>query len=224
MAGDLIDAYLARLRAGLPDSSATSRALAEVEDGLRSAAEDHVRHGTEPRHAARLAVTEFGDPEALAADFVPVLAAAEAHRDGLALLLTGPAVGILWLASAVLTRPAAPVPVAAGVAAVGLVLVATIPRLGYAVATTGRLSSRLQSTPARAVRAVSTASWTAVALDATLVLIALPGLVLLSPTALPAVLAAAAAVLSSVRLAAAARLAHRLGGFRAPPIHVGRRH
>lgn len=202
MAGDLIAAYLARLGAGLPSSRAAGRVLAEVEDGLRSAAEDHVRRGVDPARAAGLAVEEFGDPGDLAADFAPVLATAQAHRDGLALLATGPVIGVVWLAAAVLTWPAAPVAVGTGLAAVGLVLVTVVPRTAYAVAATGRLGRHLHASPATAARAVSTTARTVVALDASLVLVALPALVVLSRSSLPVALAATAALLSLTRLGA----------------------
>jgi hypothetical protein len=215
VAGDLIAAYLARLGAGLPSSRAAGRVLAEVEDGLRSAAEDHVRRGVEPARAAELAVEEFGDPGDLAVDFVPVLATAQAHRDGLALLVTGPMIGVVWLASAVLTWSAAPVAVGAGTASVGLVLVAVVPRTAYVVAATGRLGRHLHASPAAAARAVATTARTVVALDASLVLVALPALVVLSRSALPVTLAATAGLLSLTRLVAATRIPRRLGRFRA---------
>jgi len=224
VAGDLtpaavVRAYLARLGFGLPEGPVADRVLAEVEDGLRSAAEDGVRHGTDPARAAEQAMAEFGDPAGLAAEFVPVLVAGEAHRDGLVLLTTGPVIGGAWLAAAVLAWPVAPVAVAAGLVVVGLVLVATVPRAAYAVALTGRLGGRVErrvgQAPASAARAVSTAVRTVVVLDAALVLLAMPGLVLLtrSPTAVTA--AATAATLSLARLVTAARAGRRLDRSRA---------
>jgi hypothetical protein len=210
VARDLIATYLAHLGAGLPDSPAAGLALAEVEDGLRSAAEDHVLRGVEPRRAAELAVAEFGDPAEVAAEFVPVLAAAAAHRNGLALLATGPMIGALWLASAVLAWRAAPVAVAAGIAVAVAALVAAVPRVAYGVAMTGRLGRRFGASPASAVRAVAGAARTAVALDALLVLVALPGLVLLGRSAPSAALALAAALLSLGRLTVARRVVRRL--------------
>jgi hypothetical protein len=215
VAGDLIADYLVRLGTGLQISPAAAHVLAEIEDGLRCAAEDHVRRGTAPDRAAELAVAEFGDPEALAAEFVPLLGAAEAHRDGVALLATGPVIGVLWLTSAVLAWPAAPVPVGAGIVAVGLVLVTTVPRISYGVAATGRLGRRLRATPASAIGAVAAAARTAVALDVALVLLALPGLVLIGRSPLPTTLAAVAALLSLARLVTAARATRRLNRFRA---------
>jgi hypothetical protein len=210
---DPIRAYLARLDAGLPGGKATDRVLAEVEDGLRCAVEDHVRRGVRPERAIDLALTEFGDAAGLAAELAPVLVAGEAHRDGLALLATGPVIGAGWLAAAALARPAAPLAVTAGLIGVGLVLVATVPRAAYAVATTGRLRHLVRAAdrdPARAVRAVSTVARTVVALDAALLLAALPALLLLTPAPLMATVITIAAALSLARLVTAARTRRRL--------------
>jgi hypothetical protein len=215
-ADELICVYLARLESGLPGGKATDRVLAEVEDGLRCATDDHVTRGVDPARAAELAMAEFGDARGLAAELAPVLLAGEAHRDGLALLMTGPVIGAGWLAAAALARPAAPVAVTAGLIGVGLVLVATVPRAAYAVATTGRLQHLVPGRgPAAAVRTVSTVSRTVVALDAALVLAALPALVLLAPSPLMATVATTAATLSLARLVTAARTRRHLDHGRA---------
>jgi hypothetical protein len=217
VAGDLIADYLARLGAGLPDSRGARQVIEEVSDGLRAAADDHAARGAGPLRAAELAVAEFGEPGDLAADFVPVLTAAEAHRDGVAFLVTGPMIGVFWLAAAVLTSPAAPVAVGAGMAAVGVVLASAVPRAVYGVAVTGRLGRRLVAPPAAAARAVAGAVRTAVVLDAALVLLALPALALLSRSALPAALATVAALLSLARIVAATRVTRRLDRLRTLP-------
>ena len=160
-------------------------------------------------------MAEFGDPAGLAAEFVPVLVAGEAHRDGLALLTTGPLTGTGWLAAAVLAWPAAPIAIAVGLAVVGLVLVATVPRAAYAVAATGRLGGRVTGAPGSAARAVSTATRTVVALDAALVLLAAAALVALRPSALMVAVAATAAAASLARLVTAARAGRRLDRSRA---------
>jgi hypothetical protein len=205
VAGDLIADYARRLGARLPDTTAAACAVEEVEDGLRCAVEDHVARGIDPHRAAELAVAEFGDADALAAGFRPVLAAAAAHRGGLALLATGPVVGGLWLAAAVLAWHSAAVAVTAGLAGAGLALLVAVPRLAYGVAGTGRLGHRLRTSPATAVRAVTGAARTAVALDAVLVLVALPGLVLAARLPAVTAAAAAAALLSLTRLGLTAR-------------------
>jgi hypothetical protein len=210
---DMVRDYLTRLGAGLPAGAAADHALTEVEDGLRSAVEGRVRCGIDPELAAELAVAEFGDPSDLAAEFVPVLVADEAHRDGLALLTTGPLIGGAWLAAAILAWAAAPIAVGAGLILVGLVLATTVPRAAYAVAVTGRLGRGATRTSAPA--AVSTVVRTVVALDAALLLVALPGLVLISHSLPMVAVAGTAAFLSLARLVTAARAGRRLDRSRA---------
>ena len=95
-----VDAYLRTLAAGLPGSRrARASILAEVADGLTECAEAYEARGLPAAAAARAAITEFGDPTELAAEFAGELAGVTAHRVGLALILTGPLVGAAWLAA-----------------------------------------------------------------------------------------------------------------------------
>jgi hypothetical protein len=94
----VIDGYLTRLGARLPGPGRTRTAiLAEIGDGLIEATDKHLAHGLEPGMAARVAVAEFGDADALARAFAGELAAGTAQRIGLGLIVTGPAVGVAWL-------------------------------------------------------------------------------------------------------------------------------
>ena len=205
MSGAAIEGYLDRLRAGLPAVPAARWVLVEVEDGLRSAAEEQAARGCDPERAAERAVAEFGDPEALAAEFVPLVAAAETHRDGAGLLMSGPVVGGLWLAAALPAWSAAPRVVGVAAVAVGLVLVTVIPRVLYAVAA---------ASPRSRVAALAGATRSTAVLDAALVLIATPALVLMGGSAAGVVPLAAAAA-SLTRLALTLRMSRRLDGVRA---------
>jgi hypothetical protein len=96
----LIVAYLAELAAGLPcGRSARAAIVAEVGDGLVDAVQARVDTGMAPVVAARLAVGEFGDARSLASGFAGELAGVAAHRIGLGLVVSGPVVGMVWVAA-----------------------------------------------------------------------------------------------------------------------------
>ncbi len=207
MGDKLIRDYLSALAAELP-GPARARAVivSEIGDGLADA--DHVDHGCPPGAASRIAVDEFGDPGVLAAQFIPVLAAAHAHRCGVALLRTGPLVGALWLATVVLAgpRPMPTIVFTAGIAVVAAVL-AAVPCAVFAVAVTGRGSHWWTVRPQVALDAVLIAVGGAILGD--LVLLGVlstqaTGLLTAHPTAVIAVLA------SLTRLILAARSAGQL--------------
>lgn len=133
MAGDhLIDDYLRGLRGRLP-----AEAVEELADGL---AETHRRHraaGLDPVEAARAAIAEFGEPDAVLAAFVRL---APGRRAALWLLGSGPLVGGSWAVSLVAGRAWAwPVPPVARVV-FGCVLAAVVVLLAFAA--TGRRSLR----------------------------------------------------------------------------------
>jgi hypothetical protein len=92
--------YLTRLAAGLPGSRRTRAAvLAEFADGLIEATDARVAGGMARGPAVRAAVAEFGDPDELARMLAAEQAGTTAHRVGLGLVLTGPLVGLVWLAA-----------------------------------------------------------------------------------------------------------------------------
>jgi hypothetical protein len=94
----VIDRYLTTVAARLtPVGPAQLRRsiLAELRDGLLEACAAHQAHSLTPPQAAAAATAEFGDPHALAAAFTPELAAAQARRTALALIRSGPLVGVL---------------------------------------------------------------------------------------------------------------------------------
>ncbi|HEX2772941.1 MAG TPA: hypothetical protein VHN18_11000 [Micromonosporaceae bacterium] len=84
----LIDTYLADLARRLPDS-----AVDELADGVTDTWQHHLADGLSPTAAAHAAIAEFGTAEQITAAFV---AQAPGRRLALALLATGPLVGICW--------------------------------------------------------------------------------------------------------------------------------
>jgi hypothetical protein len=120
----LIASYLGTLSGQLPGP-----VVEELADGLEETYRRHLGLGLAPEAAAQAAVTEFGDPELIAAEF------ARAHpgrRAARRLLMIGPAVGLCWAVALVTGRAWTwPVPVAAGVVA-GLALVAVVALLAVA--------------------------------------------------------------------------------------------
>jgi hypothetical protein len=93
-----VEEYLRTLGDALPVSDRARRPiLTEVADGLHCAVEAHAQRGLDAVDAGRAAVAEFGDPRQLAADFSRQLTVACARRTGLALVLSGPFVGMAWV-------------------------------------------------------------------------------------------------------------------------------
>jgi hypothetical protein len=217
-----IDDYLVALDLRLRGPAAMRRAIRdELRDGLLEAERAYRAAGLGGERAAAAAVADFGEPGTVAAAFAPELAARDARGVALALLRTGPLIGLIWGLAALASGMAVghvppwrwPVPgihlafplIAAAIATSGMAGAVTI-------AATGRLSARWHLT-GRPARLASTAATTiaASALTCDLALLAL--LIASAATAvgslawLPATVAATA---SLTRLALAARAARRL--------------
>jgi hypothetical protein len=145
------------------------------------------------------------------------------HRYALLLLRTGPLVGTLWLATALLAAPlrlsvASPAAIAAGIT-VAVALVTAVPCTAFAVTVTGRGNRRWTVLPRRAAAAALIAAGGAVVGDLVL-LIALdtqiPALLTeSSSTGLGAALAGLAALASLTRLTLTTRATVRLRRTRA---------
>lgn len=203
-----VEDYLARVAARLPGPAGARGAVTdELRDGLLEALENQQARGRPLGEATAAAIAEFGDPATVAAGFAPELGAVQARRVALALLLTGPLVGLTWIAAAAvnalppwrhqLIGPWLALPL------VGLALVVAAPALGLTVATTGRLGVRLRHRASFPPTAAAVAGLAAVVADLTLVAIigsqalTAPGLSVWAP-----VLVAAGASLTRVILAA----------------------
>jgi hypothetical protein len=219
---DAVTDYLAAVTAQLPGPPAARVAVTdELRDGLLEALQTHQARGCSRAEATAAAITEFGDPDTVAAAVAPELAAVQARRVAVGLLVTGPLVGLAWIAAVAvnavppwrhqLIGPWLALPV------VALALAVAGPALGLTVATTGRPSRRLGPVVHRASlppTAAAVAALAAVVADLTLVGIVTghaltdPG----SPVWAPVVLAASA---SLTRVTVAGRAARRCLATRA---------
>jgi hypothetical protein len=219
---DAVTDYLAAVTAQLPGPPAARVAVTdELRDGLLEALETHQARGCSRAEATAAAITEFGDPDTVAAAVAPELAAVQARRVAVGLLVTGPLVGLAWITAVAvnalppwhhqLIGPWLVLPL------VGLALVVAGPALGLTVATTGRLGRRLGRVVDRATlppTAAAVAALAAVVADLTLVgiitghALTSPGL----PVWAPVVLAASA---SLTRVTVAGRAARRCLATRA---------
>jgi hypothetical protein len=168
-----VDDYLATFAACLPATRrAKTRIVAEISDGLVSTVDSLVAGGSTAADAARAAVTEFGDPRWLAAEFAAQLTPLSAHRTGVALLVTGPAVGLMWASAygATLGDWTAKInAVLARIALFPLVLAIVIPAAVLAAGGTGVLARRLAIPPGWAGTAAILAGCGCVIADASLV-------------------------------------------------------
>lgn len=96
----VVIAYLDALDRALPAGRRARAAIrAELSDGLACAIAARVACGDDPQTAALAAVAEFGDPLVVSRAFARELAAESAHRIGLGLMVGGPLVGLLWVAT-----------------------------------------------------------------------------------------------------------------------------
>lgn len=149
----VVDQYLDRLARDLPGTrGARASALDEVRGDLREAIESHTARGFPPQLAARAAVAELGPPSMVAEAFAPELATTQARRTLLALLITGPLVGLCWLLLlAPHSWPARPEALWAAIPALPLIGVA-VAAAAVILASTGKLIRWLpESTPGRAL-------------------------------------------------------------------------
>jgi hypothetical protein len=213
---DAIADYLAAVAAQLTGPpSARVGVTDELRDGLLEALETHRARGCSQAEATAAVITEFGDPDTVAAAFGPELAVVQARRVAVGLLVTGPLVGLAWIV-AVLVNALPPwrhqlIGPWLALPAVGVALAVAGPALGLTVAATGRLGRRLGRVAARATlppTAAAVAALAAVLADLTLLGI-ITGHALTSPGSYvwaPVIVAASA---SLTRVTLAGRAAHR---------------
>jgi hypothetical protein len=217
-AGPAVEGYLAEVSAGLPGPArAQAGILAELRSGLLDAADAHRSAGVPPAQAAAAAITEFGDPGEIAGGFRAELAAGQARRVAVMVLVTGPVVGLVWLAEAAASHPGArlglpwqwaglfPPP---GLLLVAIAVAVTAWGALGGIASTGRLTRWLPDRPRRAPTAAAVAGLGAVGADV-LGLTLLAAQLATVPGKLSPVLAAAAAAASLARLMLAGRAARR---------------
>lgn len=215
-AGPAVEGYLDEVTSRLPGPRrAHSGIVAELRSGLLDATDAHRSAGLPPAEAAQAAIREFGDPAQIADGFRVEIAASQARRVAVALLATGPLVGMLWILTA-LASDASTIWQWSGMSTglrVGVQLIAVAAGVtGWAailsIAATGRLTRWLPAKPRRAPTAAAVAAFGAIGADGLgLMLLAAQlttGLEDLSP-----IPATAAAVASLARVVLAQRAAHQ---------------
>jgi hypothetical protein len=152
---DALAAYLSDLAAQLHGPHRRREAiLTELRDGLEQATEDRIATGLAPDRAAAAAISQFGNPSAVAEAFAGELAIAYARRTIARFIATGPLVGIWWL---LLLHPSpwrtGLIALLAAIPVIPLII-AAIATAGGTLATTGRLIRWLPETgPRRALAA-----------------------------------------------------------------------
>ena len=221
-----IERYLAEVTARLPGPrKAQSGIVAELRSGLLDATDSYQAAGLPPAEAAQAAIREFGDPGLVAGGFLTEIAASQARRVAMVLLVSGPLVGLLWLAAALsghlAIRIAAfwewttlPAGLGAGIQLVAVAVAVTALAGVLGIASTGRLSRWLPAAPRRAPLAAAIAGFGAVGADG-LGLALLAAELVATQGRLPLLPAAAAAAASAVRLLMARRAAFRCLAMRA---------
>lgn len=209
-----VERYLAAVTAQLVGSGRLQSGIAaELRSGLMDAMDAHLSAGLPHAEAAQAAILEFGDPVQVASGFRPEIAARLARRVSVAVLVTGPLVGALWLATAAASQLAPSVQLA-GIPLVAAAAGATAWSAVAVIATTGRPSRWLPVRPRWAPTAAAIAGFSAVTADALgLVLLGVQASV--SPAHLAPVLAAAGAAASLIRILLARRAASHCLAIRA---------
>jgi hypothetical protein len=97
---DAVADYLAAVTTQLPGPPSVRAAVTdELRDGLLEALETHQARGCSQAEATAAAIAEFGDPDTISAAFGPELGAVQARRVAVGLLVTGPLVGLTWIAA-----------------------------------------------------------------------------------------------------------------------------
>lgn len=215
-----IDGYLSEVAAVLPGPArARDDIIAELRSGLLDAADAYRAAGHSPDEATAAATAEFGDPRQIAAGFGPELAAQESRRLARDLIITGPLVGLLWVAAATAShvgiRHAPPwqwrgMPPASLIAVplFGAVLLTFVCAALVTLAATGSLTRWLPSSPRTAPATAAIAGFAAAAADLA-VFTLLASKLASTPAALAPAPVLAAAIASLTRITLARRAARR---------------
>ena len=141
-----VERYLAEVAARLPGSARVrSGIVAELRAGLLDATDAHRSAGLPPAEAAAAAIREFGDPGLVAGGFRAEIAAGLARRVSIAVLVTGPLVGLLWIVTAAASHltsrlqwASLPAGLRAGLALTAIAAGVTACGALYGIAMTGR--------------------------------------------------------------------------------------
>jgi hypothetical protein len=221
-----VENYVTAVADRLPGSrQAHSGIMAELRSGLLDAADSYEAAGLPPAEAAAAAIREFGAPGVVADAFLPEITASQARRAVVVLLVTGPVVGLLWLATAAAGHLAIRVPafgqwgnlpadLGTGILLVAVAVAITALAGVVGIAATGRLARRQPPGSGRAPVAAAIAGFGAIGADGLGILLLVAALSA-APGNLPPLLAATAAVASALRILLAVRAAHRCLALRA---------
>lgn len=217
-----VERYLTEVTTRLPGSARVrSGIVAELRAGLLDATDAHRSAGLAPAEAAAAAVREFGEPGLVADGFRAEIAAGLARRVSIAVLVTGPLVGLLWIATAAASHlgsrlewASLPAALQASLALASLAIGVTACGALFSIAVTGRLSRWVLVRPRQAPTAAAVAGFGAVGADALGLALLAAGLASI-PGRLSPVPAAAAAAASIVRILLARRAARHCLAARA---------
>ncbi len=213
-AGPAVEGYLTEVAARLSGPPrARTGIVAELRSGLLDATDAHRSAGLPPAQAVLAAIREFGNPVQVAAGFRAEIAARLARRVAVTLLVTGPLVGLLWLATAAASHLGVPrlsVSMYLVAVAVGVTAWAAL----FGIATTGRLTRWLPAGPRRAPTAAAVAGFGAVSADG-LGLALLAAQLAVAPGRLSPLPAAAAVAASVARMMLARRATRQCLAIRA---------
>lgn len=210
-ASAVLAAYLAQVEARIPGSRRARRSsLMELAAGLDDAAAHYRGLGVNAPTAAALAVQECGPPSVVAAEYTRMLATGQSRRTAVALLLTGPFIGLLWLHT--LTPGQGPADLLLRVPVLGLLIATALAAGVLTVAATGPAARWLPARPSALVRAPSRATATACAAaavsDLTILAFAIWSM-LAQPSGLPWMPGLIATAASLMRFALTQRIARR---------------
>ena len=212
----IISAWLADLDRQLPAGRRARREiLLEIADGLSCAVEEHTEQGQSAEAAARAAVAELGDPRTVAAAFTRQLGATAAHRLGAGLVLTGPLVGLTWVAAYAMAGAdwsSRIVNVLSAMPQYPLILAVTVPAAMIAITGAGWAARHMVIPPRVVTSAALVAAIGCVAGDLSLLSAAILGRHLIAD---PGSLAAVAIAASVVRLSAVGWAGRRIARLRA---------
>lgn len=216
-----VERYLAELDGRLSAPNRIRQTIRdELRDGLLEAQECYRAAGLADEEAVAAALAEFGEPATVAAAFAPELATRDARRVTLALLRSGPLVGLTWaLAAFASGMPVGHAPpwrwplpgIHLGFPLIATAITTSILAGLLTIAATGRLTAvRCGHPPATLVTAAATIIATsAVVCDlALLTLLTIGAAIAPGPLMWPP--ACLAATVSVTRLALAQRAAQRM--------------
>lgn len=224
--GPAAESYLAEVAERLAAPSRyRAEVVAELRSGLADAAQARRLAGWPAREAELAAIAEFGDAAAVAGSFRAEAVARQARRSGIGLLLTGPLVGLLWVATAEASHlrigqalpwplTASPSGLSVGVSLVALAAAVTVWGASVSIAATGRFGRWLRTESRNAAAAAAIAGCGAIGADGLGLLLLGLGLATI-PGRLAPLPAAIAVAASAVRIFFAGRAARRCLALRA---------